>query len=156
MHEQIKIKINLIAEFWDRKPMVDMLVDKTVISRHIIDQKHYVIENTVDLEMNQTHLLQMHRYNKSDDQCVMNDDGKKKDQYIIIRDIVIDGINVQNLVWDRSWYEPEYPETWADEQKKDGVALEPTVKGETWLSHNGMWNFEFSSPFYKFVIKQFG
>ena len=154
MYEQIKIKIELSAEFWDCFPMVDMIVDKDTISQHTVNQKNYTIENTVNLQMDQTHLLQLYRYNKSDNQCVMIDD-EKKDQYVIVNNVIVDGINVQNLIWDRCWYEPEYPEVWARQQKQAGIDLESKVVGETWLSHNGMWNFEFSSPFYKFVIKQF-
>jgi hypothetical protein len=154
MHEQIKIKIELIAEFWDRFPMIDMVINGDWISQHIIDQRCHTIENTVNLQMGQSHLLQLHRYNKSDDQCQIID-GRKKDQYVIINDVIIDGINVQNLIENQCWYEPEYPEVWARQQKNTGIDLESKVIGETWLSHNGIWNFEFSSPFYKFVIKQF-
>jgi hypothetical protein len=155
MHECIKVKIVLTAEFWDLFPMIDLIIDGITVSQHIIDQKKYTIEDTVDLAMDQPHLLQIRRKNKSDDQCMIVD-GEKKDQYVIIDEVVIDGIDVQNLIWDRCWYEPEYPEIWADQQKKAGVVLESKVIGETWLSHNGIWNFEFSSPFYKFVIRQFG
>jgi len=154
VQERILIKIDIIAQFWHHPPMIDMLIDGVVVSQDVIDKKKYSIKNTVNLDINQIHLLQLRRYNKSDDQCVIVD-GIKKDQYVIIDSVVIDGVNIQNLIWHRSWYEPQYPEVWAEQQKSAGVDLEPKVIGETWLSHNGTWNFEFSSPFYKFVISQF-
>lgn len=154
MQERIKVRIVLTAEFWDSFPMVDLIMDGVTISQHVINQKTYTIEDTVDLAMDHPHLLQIRRKNKSDDQCIIVD-GKQKDQYIIIDEVIIDGVNVQNLIWDRCWYEPEYPETWATQQKNAGVDLESKIIGETWLSHNGNWYFEFSSPFYKFVIGQF-
>ena len=119
-----------------------------------MNKKFYTVEETVELELNMPHVLQIHRYNKSDDQCVTIE-GHKKDQYVIIDNVIIDGIDVQNLIWSRGWYEPEYPVLWASEQAQAGIELETKVLGETWLAHNGIWNFVFSSPFYKFVISQF-
>lgn len=152
--ERIKIEIDITAEFWDKPPMVDIIVDNKVIHKHTIDQKKYVIAHEVDLELDKPHCLQIKRYNKTDDQCKIID-GEKKDQYIIIDQVSLDGINVENLIWSRSWYEPEYPAHWKQEQEQAGIMLEQKIIGETWLSHNGVWNFEFSSPFYRFVIKQF-
>jgi len=152
--ERIKIKINFFAEFWDQYPMIDISIDSIKISTHIINERYHTVESTVDLEMDKSHLLQIHRYNKSDDQCRIID-GEKKDQYIIIKNLLIDGIDIKNLIWSRSWYEPHYPESWVKEQIQAGIDLESKVLGETWLSHNGIWNFRFSSPVYKFIISQF-
>lgn len=154
MVERIKIKIDLIAEFWDKFPMIDIILDDRMISQHIIDKKLYTIENIVELDLDQDHILQIRRYNKSDDQCVTIND-EKKDQYVILDRLSIDDIDVQNLIWNRSWYEPVYPEIWKKEQESEGLSLEDRVIGEIWWSHNGMWNFKFYSPFYKFVISQF-
>lgn len=154
MLERISIVIGLTTEFWDKPPMIDLLVDGVIIATHIINNKTYKIKTTVDLGLGQEHVLQLHRYNKSEGQCVIGDQ-IKKDQYVIVNDVIIDGINVQNLIWDRCWYEPEYPAVWAQQQQDAGVVLQSKVVGETWLSHNGTWHFVFSSPFYKFVIKQF-
>ena len=155
MNEKIKIQIKLTAEFWDKFPIVDLVLDNNRISHHVIDKKQYVIEDVVELEMDKPHLLQLRRSNKSDDQCI-EINNQKQDQYVIIDEVSIDGINVENLIWNRSWFEPQYPVLWAEQQKENGIELETKVIGETWLSHNGVWNFEFFSPFYKFVISQFG
>ena len=154
MIERIEIQINLSGEFWDKFPMIDLILDTDVISRYTINQKKFCIKQIVDLELQKPHRLQLYRYNKFDNQCVIVEN-KKKDQYVIIDDIMIDGINIQNLIWSRCWYEPEYPEMWAKQQNEKGIELETKIIGETWLSHNGTWNFDFSSPFYKFVISQF-
>lgn len=154
MVENIKIQIMLRSEFWDKPPMIDLLINDIKIAHHTIDQKKYSIEDNLSLELGQPHHLKLRRHNKSDDQCV-NSDGCTKDQYVIIDTVIIDGMDVQNLIWDRSWYEPQYPKVWAQQQMAAGTNLETKVKGQTWLSHNGVWNFTFFSPFYKFVISQF-
>lgn len=154
MIEAIEIQIDLTAVFWDRFPEADLLIDHVEISKHVIDRPKYQIKNTVSLAMDQPHFLQLSRRGKSDDQCRVVD-GQQKDQYIIIDRVSIDGIDIQNLVWSQSWYEPEYPDAWSDQQRAAGIDLETKVLGETWLSHNGVWNFGFSSPFYKFLIDQF-
>lgn len=155
MIEKIKIVIDITCEFWDQPPLVDLIINDTMLGSHRIDSKKYVIEHYAELELEKSHLLKLKRYNKSDDQCTIVD-GNKKDQYIILDRVSIDGIDVQNLIWSRSWFEPQYPELWRMQQEEAGVQLEDKVLGETWLSHNGVWNFEFTSPFYRYVIKQFG
>lgn len=154
MFERVKIIIDITAEFWDQPPMIDLVINDTLIGKHVIDKKHYVIDHSVDLEISRSHKLKLKRYNKSDDQCTIVD-GNKKDQYVILDRVSIDGIDIQNLIWSRSWYEPQYPEVWKQQQEQAGTMLEEKVIGETWLSHNGVWSFEFTSPFYLYVIKQF-
>jgi hypothetical protein len=154
MNENIKIKIDITAEFWDKLPMVDVILDNKLIHQHVIDQKKYVILHNIELELGKSHHLKLKRYNKTDDQCKIID-GEKKDQYIILDRVALDGIDVENLIWSRSWYEPDYPSIWKKEQEQSGIVLEKKIIGETWLSHNGEWNFEFFSPFYRFVINQF-
>ena len=152
--ERIKISVDITAEFWDQPPMVDVFIDGICIGQHVIDSKKYHIEHEVLMRLDANHKLQLKRYNKSDDQCKVVD-GEQKDQYIILDRICIDGIDIQNLVWSRGWYEPDYPMVWKQQQELAGTVLESKIIGETWLSHNGMWNFDFFSPFYKFVISQF-
>jgi len=86
---------------------------------------------------------------------VIDNNGSRFDQYVILNQVCIDGIDVQNLIWHRSWFEPIYSTVWKQQQIDAGVALEEKIIGETWLSHNGTWKFEFFSPFYKFIISQF-
>lgn len=155
MQETIKFQLGIKSEHWDRYPMIDISVDGEIRCKRILDQSYQIVEFDCMLDFDNQHTLSIKRYNKSDDQCVVMPDGSRKDQYIIIDKVIIDGIDIQNLIWHRSWFEPDYPNAWAQQQYESGIWLETKVIGETWLSHNGTWFFEFTSPFYKFVISQF-
>lgn len=73
-------------------------------------------------------------------------------QMLKLDQLEIDGINIRNIVWHRSYYQPKYPEPWASQQISQGINLEEKILGETWFGHDGTWTLEFSSPFYKFIF----
>ena len=151
--EKIKFDLYFKSIFWDRPPVLEVQIDSETVHTAAADCTEYHIGFYKILDF-KNHRLSIIRSNKSDDQCLVHD-GEKKDQYVILERVCIDGIDIQNLVWHRSWYEPCYPSTWAAEQAANGILLEEKVIGETWLSHNGTWHFDFFSPFYKFLISQF-
>lgn len=154
MKETIKFQMEFESHFWDRSPELRIFVDDKEMFHGFADQKHFSVNFICKLDFG-LHTLKIQRTNKTDDQCVTLDNGTTKDQYIILEKLTIDDINVQNLIWHRSWYEPDYPSNWKKQQIKLGNVLEEKIPGEVWLSHNGIWYFKFTSPFYKFVIDQF-
>lgn len=155
MKETIRFSIGFVSEFWDKPPMVDISIDHILQISSVLDQPAQTIVFDSDINFGSNHVLSIKRHNKSVDQCRVDSDGKQQDQFCSIKKVCIDGIDVQNLIWHRSWFEPDYPEPWAQSQRDAGIVLESKVIGETWLSHNGTWFFEFTSPFYKFLISQF-
>ena len=92
--------------------------------------------------------LTINRYNKTPAQC-QND----QDQIMHISKILIDGIDINNFILSRATFTPQYPEPWASQQIAQGIKLETELLGETWLGHNGQWCFNFTSPFWQFLIK---
>jgi hypothetical protein len=154
MTETIDFQIEFTAEFWDLKPKIDIFVDEDLVWTDYISEKKCRAFFTKTLTLDKNHTLKIDRSNKHDHQCQLSDN-MPKDQYVIIDQVIIDGIDVQNLIWHRSWYEPRYSDTWKQTQVINGVVLEETVIGETWFGHNGTWYFNFTSPFYQFVIGQF-
>lgn len=155
MQENISFKFKFQSEFWDLPPMIDIVVDNELCWTGAIDQVIQTVEFKKSITYGNDHLINIRRYNKDDSQCKILDNGTRLDQYLIIKQLIIDNIDVQNLMWHRSWFEPEYPVLWQQEQQDLGIVLESKVIGETWLGHNGTWYFNFTSPFYQFVINQF-
>lgn len=153
--ETIKFEIDFTSEFWDLPPLVEISIDNEIKWQGALDQKKYCVAFFSDLMFGQNHHMKIKRSGKNEDQCKLNEDGSRLDQYAIIDRVRIDDLDIENLIWSRSWYEPEYPVLWKQQQEQQGIVLKKQVIGETWLSHNGTWNFIFSSPFYKFVISQF-
>lgn len=74
------------------------------------------------------------------------------DQSVIIKNIKVDGVNIQDILFTRSINTPEYPEPWATQQREQGIELEEQVLGQCELCHNSVWRLDFTSPFYEFVM----
>ncbi len=147
--ETITFEIFFITEYWKDPATVKITID---------DQIKFIGPITADGPITFTetltfglHQLKIHRTGKTNEQV-----GADKGQHVIIDKIKIDGVNIRDLIWIKSYYVPEYPEPWATNQRDNGIVLEEKVPGETFLGHNGVWNFEFKSPFYRFIMDWMG
>lgn len=155
MKENITFKIHFSTSCWDQPPLVEILIDGSKVHHAELSNGPQAVTFKAICDFDRPHRLSIRRYNKTDDQCVLENGQIIKDQWTIIERVIIDDIDIKNLIEDRSWYEPDYPLAWKAEQEQKGVTVEPKITGELWLSHNGTWYFDFTSPFYKFVIAQF-
>jgi hypothetical protein len=99
-----------------------------------------------------THTLEIHRSGKTNDQNRILPDGTYQGQSLHIKQVLLDNIDLRNIVWHSCRFYPEYPEPWASEQRAQNIELESEVIGETYLGHNGVWRFNFTSPIYKFLV----
>ena len=65
---------------------------------------------------------------------------------------MLDEIDIGGLVYE-GVYTPTYPEPWATQQKEEGIDLPKSFKNVTQMGHNGVWSFEFQSPFYMWLLE---
>lgn len=145
--ETLKFEFEFESVFWDKPPAVKINLDNAECFQGLITAPVFTLYFFQDLELDSPHRLQIIRYNKDDSQCqVVN--GEPKDQMLILRRVLIDGIDLQNVVLSRSWYEPTYSESYSEDRE-----LETHVPGETWWGHNGIWNLEFRSPVWQWLIE---
>ena len=152
------IELHIGSEYWDQPGTVQVLIDQHSYWQGSITGTYCdpdVIRFPVTLGCDQSHRLEIRRSNKTPDQCRVDLNGQLQDQMLRLFTVCIDGIKIQNKVWHESWFEPDYHEEWAQQQKSQGIELEHKVIGETWWGHNGTWKFDFSSPFYRFLINEF-
>ena len=148
--ETISFDLFFTSQFWNTPPYVDIWMDQEKIASISVnkDQK-YSFNHTCKFG---PHQLRLVRHGKNEDETRIDPNGGYETQTLELKKISIDQINVMNIVWQRCQFSPEYPEPWATEQKKQGHILDSTVQGETIFGHNGIWIFEFRSPFYQFVV----
>ena len=97
------------------------------------------------LDFNQTYCLEIQRTGKTDQDPI---------QMLVIDSLLIDGVNVQNLIWSNSYYKPDYPTLWYSQQVAQGVTPEVQVPAEVYLGHNGTWRLNFTSPFWQHLLDQ--
>ena len=141
--EKIRFDLHFSSVFENTPPGAKILIDQQEMFDGLLDNPVNKISFNCSLKFGIPHQLAIVRYNKPIDQPA---------QSLIIDKIVIDGINIQNIIWANSYTEPEYPEPWASKQRAAGIELESQVLGETWLGHKSTWVLKFTSPFYQFVM----
>ena len=66
------------------------------------------------------------------------------DVLCVIKNVELDEIALDNLVYSQSTYIPEYPD------QTEGPKI---LNNETHLGHNGTWNLTFSNPLYLWFIE---
>lgn len=148
-HETINFKILLDSIYWNQLPMVKISVDQQVFFNGAVDH-NFELEFSATLSLHKNHCLIIDRYGKTTDQTKNGND-----QLLIIKQIDIDQINAQDLVWNSSYFVPHYPEPWASQQKHAGIMLEDKILSETCFGHNGTWMLNFTSPFYMHIINRY-
>lgn len=142
--ELISFQINAQVKFNSIPPRLSVYINDECKFEQTLLESSVIIEFEHRLMFDQSYQLRLVRQGKTD---------QDPEQMLIIDSIFIDGINVQNLIWSRSQYRPEYPTVWYQQQLAQGLTPESTVPGETWLGHNGEWCMPFSSPFWRHLME---
>lgn len=136
--ETITFNIHLRAEFQNNPPHATILLDNEVkYSDYIINDIKITFKETLYFA---PHKLSLIRSNT------------EKNQLLYIDKVIIDGVDVRDIVWIKSYNIPVYPEPWATIYRRAGNILEEKIIGETCLGHNSTWSLEFYSPVYKFIM----
>lgn len=143
--ELINIKLNLTPTFESIPPVITLKVNEQEYYKDVVVESPITLDITHHCNFKEKYNVQLLRQGKNNS-C--------PEQLLIITGLEIDGTNIRDIMWHNSVFHPEYPEPWASEQKQKGIELEYPVYGETILGHNGTWEFEFSSPFYQFLINK--
>lgn len=143
--ETFQFEILVHADYNFIAPVLEVAVDDNMIFHDKLKIQHTTIISTQTLELGKTHVIKIKRSGKN---------SKCPEQTCGVLEVKIDNISIRDLVYHTSLYYPEYPEPWASEQTQQGIDLEYPVLGETVFGHNGIWEFSFSSPFYKFLINK--
>ena len=154
--EKIKFKLELYATMWHKPPHAEILLDdKSYFNGDITGSqaKPDTIEFEHELDEGKEHNLTIKRSGKIKGQTVVNDNGDiLKDQLLHIKSIEIDEINIGSMIY-KGVYTPEYPEPWATQQKQAGIKLEESFTQVLQMGFNGRWKFNFSSPFYVWLLE---
>ena len=154
--EKLKFKLELHATMWDRPPHAEILIDEHSYFKGDIsgtEHKPDVIEFEHEFTEGEKCGLIIKRSGKDKNQTVVNDKGDLlKDQLLHVKSIEIDEIDLGALVYE-AVYTPQYPETWATQQRAAGTELPESFKNVTSIGHNGTWRFKFESPFYMWLLE---
>ena len=153
--EKLKFKLELWAEYWNKKPIANISInDHSCYNQEITgtEKEPTVIEFEHELTEGEKYSLIIERSGKDVRQTVVTDGKITKDQLLHIKSIEIDEIDIGALVYE-GVYTPKYPEPWASQQKQAGKELPVSFKNVTSMGHNGRWEITFTSPFYMWLLE---
>jgi len=153
--EKLKFKLELWAEYWDKKPIANISINNHSHYNQQItgtEKEPTVIEFEYELTEGEKYSLIIERSGKDIRQTVIEDGKITKDQLLHIKSIEIDEIDIGALVYE-GVYTPKYPEPWASQQRSAGNALPESFKNVTTIGHNGHWELSFASPFYMWLLE---
>jgi len=153
--ENLKFKIQLYAQYWDKPPIAEILVgDQSKFKQEITgtEQNPNLIEFFHELEEGQEYKFVIYRSNKDDSQTIVENNQIIKDQLLFIKSIEIDEIDLGGLIYEGIYY-PQYPELWSSQQIAAGNTLSESIKNVTSMGHNGRWELGFTSPFYMWLLE---
>lgn len=74
-------------------------------------------------------------------------------QMVVIEKMLIDNLDQNQLILKKSYFCPQYPDAWAQQQRHNGSTLSDMIPFETVLGHNGIWILDLESPFYPYFLK---
>ena len=153
--EKLKFKLELWAEYWDKKPTANILINgHSHYNQEITgtEKEPTIIEFEHELTEGEKYSLIIERSGKNGRQTVVQDGQITKDQLLHIKSIEIDEIDIGALVYE-GVYTPKYSEPWATQQKQAGKELPKSFKNVTIMGHNGRWELDFTSPFYMWLLE---
>lgn len=140
--ENIIFELSFTSVYPDHPPGARIYVDDhCAFDGKIAWDQTIRFRHTLDFGM--SHQLRIERYGKEKSRPI-ND----IHQTLILDKVKIDGVDIRNIIWSRSYNEPDYPESYS----RDHPNLEKLIIAETHFGFNGTWRLNFTSPFYKFVM----
>ena len=152
--EKLNFKLELFATYHDVPPYAEVLINDTSYFKDFIKgtkEKPTIIQFQHDATEGLRYALKIQRSGKKVSQTVVEDGKIVKDQILHINAIEIDDISIGNLIFE-GVYTPEYSRKWYEENLIKGTTLPHSYKNSKDLGYNGLWNFEFSSPFYMWLL----
>ena len=147
--EKIKFEFIFISEYWNNPPYIDISIDGSISYSGFIEKKISKVVFYKSLDFRK-HKLCISRKGKTDNETKILEDGTFKTQTLTLKTIKIDNINIRNLAWHYSMFYPEYSQSYRDENPN----LTDAIQGELVFGHNGLWEYQFSSPHYYDVVNK--
>jgi len=153
--ENIKFEILVEGIFFDKAPFLEIYIDDVIQFSDYIDglkKIHFFNE----LQFGVEHTLKLKRSNYDLSQTLIKPDGEKIDQVLEIKKIKIDDIDCDWLCNDNSYAVFDYPSHVIRNARNREIILPEKTFGSKILTFNGTWIFNFTSPFYEYIMKRMG
>jgi hypothetical protein len=141
--ELINFELVLYSKYWNTPPYVEVSVDDEIKHQCKLTDEYTTIKFSHQLDFNMHHKINILRQGKTMRESRMLMDRTWETQECGITRLYVDDINIRNILWDKSYFEPEYDKF----QSGDKI-----VPGECCFGFNGKWTLDFTSPFYQYVV----
>ena len=151
--EDINFDINFTSEYYKKPPHAKIFVNEVCKFSDFITNDKQKICFTEKLNFNENYTLKIIRSNADNKKHVI--DGKIFEQCLHLDKVIIDNIDCEWLLYENSFAIPEYPVDFIEHQAKLGLPHITKGYSKT-FTFNTEWYFNFTSPFYIFIMKCMG
>lgn len=151
--EQIKFEIYLTSEYYKNPPHAEIYINDSLKFSDDIRDRQKIITFWEKLNFDSQYSLKIIRSNADEKNYSIN--GKIANQCLYIDKIIIDNINCEWLLYSNSYAITDYPESYKKYQQERGLEIFDKSYNTT-LIFNTEWYFNFTSPFYIFIMKCMG
>lgn len=138
-----------------RIPSVIIVVNGKEIShttKIVQSEEHYwKLIWKLSVELQSHNVLQIKMHDKTDLDNITAT-GQVIDHAVMVKQITVDDVEAGWLLYKRSFFEHNMPESWVQEMASKGYIIEPIYSPGTDLQLNGTMTFEFDSPFWIDVV----
>jgi hypothetical protein len=139
----VKLQICLRPIWHQDPPEIKLGIDQELITVNLKETTEFNFE----CQAKQSCSLTIELLNKTNADTVPD---QGLDKAVIIERINFFNIEDPRFVW-HGIYEPDYPEPWASEQKKQGLELKKQLSNHNYLSWNGKWTLTFTVPVFTWI-----
>ena len=148
--EKLHIKVGLSGTYWDRRPIYNILFnDQLLFTQEIKGNSDEVEYIEFDVEYSsETAVLKIQLVNKTSQDTLENEDKTAivKDMLLNICSIEIDDIDLGQLPFKLSEYQPDSPVTFNGETTQ---LLRNCIN----LGFNGTWSLTWTNPLYIWLVE---
>jgi hypothetical protein len=145
--EKLHFKIGLAGSYWDKKPIYSISINDSIReTRQIESESGEIFYIEFDQEVEEGPVsLKIRLENKTDSDVVKDNPTQEdftiiKDLMLHIKNIEIDGIELGQLIWEKSIFTGDDP-------------ARPVLDNCVDLGWNGAWELKFDSPFYIWLLE---
>lgn len=153
--------IKIFAEFHGAKrcPCVSYAINGTEIMPHNVDHVggnhhvRYLIVNLPVTDYQSHNVLTVTQIDKTDDDLSWVDD-ELIDHYVEIKEIEIEGVRLEPLLYKHGTFEHSMPDRWVTMMQERGIDIPKIYHQTTQLRLNGVWKLCFDHPVWQWHAEQ--
>lgn len=140
--ETINFKFEFESKFVSNPPKFSIYNNDDLIYKDTLVENLHTAEFDLPMSDQTENVIKVHRTNHDE----------RTDQHLMLNTVYADNIDLAKIIKNGKYY-PKYPEPWYSQQKEQNIDLPVYYIGSLLWGWNGVWELEYTTPFYTWLLK---